>query len=80
MNTTTRHKSVLVYGPQGCGKTRNSKAIAKALGLTTIIDSFEMGNQPWPRNGALLLTSCIPPERFPCRAMSFEQAMNRVPA
>jgi len=72
--------TILVYGPQGCGKTRNAERIAQALGLTTIIDAFELSKQPWPRAGALLLTNEKPPKRTRLHVMSFEQAMNRVPA
>ena len=43
-------KSWLVYGPEGCGKTRNARAIANALGLTDILDDWQPGMQaPPPR-------------------------------
>lgn len=40
--------SVIVYGPQGCGKTTRAKQIARHFGLSRIIDDGvdESGN-PW---------------------------------
>lgn len=32
--------TVIIYGPQGCGKTRNAQVIAKAFGLTAILDGW----------------------------------------
>lgn len=32
------NKSCVVYGPQGCGKTRHAKRIAKHLGLSKIVE------------------------------------------
>lgn len=36
--------SVIIYGPQGCGKTRNAEALAKHFGLNHIIDDGEDEN------------------------------------
>jgi len=32
------NKSVVIYGPQGCGKTTNSVALAKFFGVNRIVD------------------------------------------
>lgn len=32
--------STIIYGPQGCGKTSNAKALAQHLGLSNIIDDW----------------------------------------
>ena len=74
-------QSIVVYGPQGCGKTRNAHRIAQALGLSTIVDGFEpcIGH-PWPREGALLLSHTPPPGWFRHPVLSFDEAMKRVPA
>lgn len=32
-------KSVIVYGPPGCGKTRNAKKLLKGFGLDRLVDS-----------------------------------------
>lgn len=34
--------SVIIYGPPGCGKTRDSQKIAKKLGLITIMDGWDI--------------------------------------
>lgn len=34
-----RKKSILLYGPQGCGKTTHAKNLAKFFGLKNIVDS-----------------------------------------
>lgn len=71
--------STVVYGPQGCGKTRNAKRIAKALNLRTIVDDWDFGSgAAWPRAGALLLTSTTPPEWFRYPVLSFNDAMKQV--
>lgn len=55
-------KTVIVYGPQGCGKTRNSEKMRRAFGLDTVIDDWQPGSNGQPRipkTGALVLT-CDP--------------------
>lgn len=37
--------SVIVYGPQGCGKTRNAERIKKILGLKRIVDGWPEGEE-----------------------------------
>nr|MBA3756506.1 hypothetical protein [Nitrosomonas sp.] len=40
--------SVIIYGPQGCGKTGISKVIAEHFGLQHIIDNgFDESGNPW---------------------------------
>jgi hypothetical protein len=51
-------KSVIVYGPQGCGKTRNAEKIRSHFGLKYILDGFTPGDQA-PREDTLILTSAI---------------------
>lgn len=77
----TNGKSWLVYGPEGCGKTKNAQAIAAALGLTEIVDDWQPGD-PAPITKALVLTNHLGPD-FPAfyrRALSYEQAMSLVAA
>ena len=72
-------ESVVVYGPQWCGKTRNAKAIARALGLRRILEDFEFDSGfDYPRQGALLLTNQTPPDWWRRPIMTFEAAMERV--
>lgn len=46
--------SVIVYGPQGCGKSANAEVITDHFGLSSWIDNWTPG-MPMPQN-ALLLT------------------------
>jgi hypothetical protein len=80
-DTLTNGKSWLVYGPEGCGKTKNAQAIADALGLTEIVDDWQPGN-PAPITKALVLTNHLGPDFPPFyrRALSYEQAMSLVAA
>ena len=76
--------SVIVYGPQACGKTHHSAAMAKAFRLSKIVDrwSFNRAEQDLVGEGAcgvLYLTNDMPPaipksmRRVPC--YPFEAAM-----
>lgn len=67
--------ALIVYGPQGCGKTRNAEALRKAFGAKRIVDDWWPGD-PAPR-GALLLTHADASE-LPPEAVSFDAAMARV--
>lgn len=49
-------RSVVVYGPQACGKTRNAEAMRQAFGLDVIVDDWTW-RDPLPDFGALILTS-----------------------
>ncbi|MGK8439046.1 hypothetical protein ACRS3X_17245 [Ectopseudomonas hydrolytica] len=74
-------KSWLVYGPEGCGKTKNAQAIADALGLTEIVDDWQPGD-PAPITKALVLTNHLGPDHMPFsrRVLSYDQAMSLVAA
>lgn len=77
-NAIPNGKSWLVHGPQACGKTRNARAIADALGLPEILDDWQPG-MPVPTTKTLVLTNAegpFPP--FTRRVLSFEQAMSLV--
>ena len=68
-------KSCLVHGPQGCGKSTNARAIAKALGLSNILDNWQAG-APVPLLDTLVLTNADNPQwYFKGRVMTFDQAM-----
>ncbi|WP_445677439.1 AAA family ATPase [Pseudomonas putida] len=73
--TTKAPRSCLVHGPAGCGKTTNAPAIAKALGLSQILDNWDAG-APVPLLDTLVLTNADNPAwYFDGRVMTFDQAM-----
>ena len=78
--TTPPKMSVVVYGPQGCGKTRNAKSIMQALGLSKVIEADELHGRPYPRYRTLLLTNQRPAASFRLPVMSFKDAMKQVQA
>lgn len=47
--------TVLIHGPQGCGKTRNAAALAAHFGCSHIVDDWNGRDQVAP--GALVLTN-----------------------
>ncbi len=49
--------SVVVYGPKGCGKTRNAIKIAAAYGLRRIFDNYSGTFNDVPSTDALILTN-----------------------
>ncbi len=54
-------KSVIVYGPQGSGKTRHAEALRKHFALDTVFDGEEVhGVQELPATGALILMTNAP--------------------
>ncbi|MFP5426382.1 MAG: AAA family ATPase [Gammaproteobacteria bacterium] len=71
-------KSVLVYGPEGCGKTTHAAVIAKALGLSKIHDDWQPGTPVALLNTLVLTSNCENGGHFQRRVMSFDQAMQVV--
>lgn len=79
--------SIIIYGPQGCGKTRHAEALRRFFKMDEICDD-EM--DPYPltptqqaefKAGKVLFLTCIHPEdkgysaSDKRRIISFEQAM-----
>lgn len=52
------NKSVIVYGPQGCGKTRHAKGIAAHFGLTKVVEADELvaRSEKFDKAGTLYFT------------------------
>ena len=69
--------SIVIHGPQACGKTRNAVALAKHFGCSSIIDDWR--GAPLPAN-ALALTN-VPPKSpetmLGMRVLSFVDAMQQ---
>jgi len=49
-------RSVIIYGPQACGKTRNADKLRAAFGLNLVIDDWD-GREPFSAVGTLVLTN-----------------------
>lgn len=62
-------ETIVVYGPQGCGKTRNANRIREHFGLALIVDGWD-GNSTL-RRGTLALTNVAPPYRLKVRAIAY---------
>ncbi|WP_278411983.1 AAA family ATPase [Stutzerimonas kunmingensis] len=70
-------KSYIVFGPQGCGKTTNARAIASALGLDKIVDDWQPDMAVPP--DALVLTSHEGPfSHSPRRVLTYSAAIAMV--
>lgn len=73
-------ESIVVYGPQGIGKTKHAQAIAKALGLTFIVEEFHYtraGNL-YPKQDSLLVANSPPPFYWRGPVLTFADAMKLV--
>ncbi len=66
--------SIIIYGPQGCGKTRHSKALAQHFGLSQISDDFPSFSKPNPED---TLHLCQEKPDIPGRTLvlTFDEAM-----
>lgn len=51
------NKSIIVYGPQGCGKTRYAERMRKHFGLSSVVDDFDPVRTGIILYGMLYLTS-----------------------
>ncbi|HYE39912.1 MAG TPA: hypothetical protein VEB23_08270 [Ramlibacter sp.] len=51
--------SIVIYGPQGCGKTLNGDKLARYFGLQRVVDDgLDLGGHVRvPASGALVLTN-----------------------
>lgn len=73
----------VLYGPKACGKTRNKVAIARALGISKIVDDWHFS---WSTFSDCLHITCLEPSEFQkrlkgiqdVRIISFEEALRIV--
>jgi len=70
---TPVHPSVVVHGPQGCGKTQHGDSLARHFGLRTVVEADSL-QRDLPKAGALILTNETPPAAWR-RQLTFAQAM-----
>lgn len=50
------NRSIVIYGPRGCGKTKHAEQLRVHFELETTVDDWD-GVSAYPREGALVLTS-----------------------
>ena len=79
--------SIVILGPQGCGKTRNADRLRRAYGLQRVIDAGAVCGTPLvrvPENGALVLTTSLAeldlPEGHKVQVVEFSAAMRKAGA
>ncbi len=72
-------RSVIVYGPHMCGKTRNAERLRKGFGMDRVIDGWHVGLAV-PQRGALVLTNdpASMAAHDPFEFVTFDDAMARV--
>lgn len=72
--------SVIVFGPQACGKTRNAEKLKQHFGLDRVIEHEDYPpNQLLPTTGALILTNRTPPPELPdFIVVEFDAAMSQL--
>jgi len=69
-------KSYILYGPEGCGKTKNAEAIANRLGLKTIVDNWDGDPTSYRMTNILYITNDVPTwARNNRRLISYSDAM-----
>lgn len=77
-------KTVIVIGPQGCGKTLHAEALRQHFGCGYVFDNWRPAQGVI--DGALMLTSSVPggsPLPYSCAefdAYAFDDAMRRMNA
>lgn len=78
------NQTVIIYGPQGCGKSRAAERIRQHFGLERIldnVDSFDLNHVKWMPAGVLYLVSCeINPAPHITRCMSFADVAQQINA
>lgn len=74
----SRTSSVVIYGPQGCGKTMHAEALREHFELDQVVDEWD-GQSRFPHTGALVLTHNPNPDIKPgVRTLHFGAAMREM--
>jgi Mg-chelatase subunit ChlI len=66
-------KSIVVIGPQGCGKTLNAKALARVLNRPNWCELDQHPNPP--REGHVILANDLTPATAGLKVMAFSEAI-----
>jgi hypothetical protein len=69
--------SVIIHGPQGCGKSTNSQRLAELFGLKTVVDDWTPGSKVSSR-GVLYLTSERLGRHTGAVVIDYESALRRM--
>ena len=75
-----RTRSIVIFGPQGCGKASQAARLQEHFGLSKVYDADCEGltsSKQLPRHDTLILAN-TQPQRCPVRSMSFEQAVRQM--
>lgn len=76
--TPKRRPSVVIHGPQGCGKTTHAEALREHFELDEVVDEWD-GQSNFPRTGALVVTHNPNPSAKPnVRSLQFSAAMREM--
>lgn len=68
--------SLIIHGPQGCGKSRNAKQLAAHFGLTRVVE-WDESPEPPRFTDTLYLTSSNDVRGNKIRAVPFSDAMRQ---
>lgn len=74
------NRSIVIFGPQGCGKANQAARLQQHFGLSKVYDSDCEGltsSKQLPRFDTLILAN-TQPQRCPVPCMSFEQAVRKM--
>lgn len=69
-------QSIIIIGPQGCGKSLNGKALAKAYGLPHWIDA---DTGIIPKQDHIILANEVPRGAQGLKVVPFSEAIKKVP-
>ncbi len=78
------NRTIIIHGPQGCGKTRNAKKLMAFFGLNQLIDGAGLGVMI-PEYDTLMLTNEVEvlKKQFGTdhpQVLSFDEAMEKMTA
>ena len=73
-------QSIIIIGPQGCGKTLNAPGLCKAFGLKKWVDLDDLTwrREAMPLEDHIILANVRPRDTKRLRCLSFADAMKKV--